>query len=598
MRASHLLRLFPILCMAFTAHSGEIAEKKDEAKIIWVKWTPDLFERAQKENKLVLLDLEAVWCHWCHVMEKITYSDPDVVALINKNYIAVRADQDANPDLSNRYEDYGWPATIMFDKTGKELVKRSGYMPPKPMFRLLQAVVDDPTPGPSVRPEPKLEFATTSVLDPVVRTRLSNLYVASYDPVEKGWGEVQKYLDWYTLEYTLARAQAGDAAAATMAKETFVAHQSLIDPVWGGVYQYSTGGKWNEQHFEKLMTFQAETLRVYALAYALMKDPLYLKSAQAIQHFIRTFLKGPEGAFYVSQDADVVQGEHSAEYFALSDTDRRAKGIPRVDTHLYARDNGLAIDGLATYAMYTNNAEALSDALTAAQWLLANRTRAGGGFCHEKPDEADLYLGDSLAPARAFLALYMATGDLKWRAQAENTVQFIDASFQTKDGAGYKTSKMAVSPLGDSKPQREENVALARIANLLQHYTQDKKYREIAERAFRFLTAPEIANRFPHAAVLTAADELANEPLHLVIVGAKDSPEAAELFKEAGRIPSTYKCIEWLDPKAGALKAGGIDYPPQPAPAAYLCYQGQCSTPAKTPQALVKVDEKIVNKKK
>ena len=93
----------------------------------------------------MLLDLEAVWCHWCHVMDEITYRDPDVISLIGDSYIAVRVDQDSRPDLSNRYEDYGWPATIVFNAKGEELAKRSGYMPPKEMSSLLKAIVLDPS---------------------------------------------------------------------------------------------------------------------------------------------------------------------------------------------------------------------------------------------------------------------------------------------------------------------------------------------------------------------------------------------------------------------------------------------------------------------
>ena len=80
----------------------------------WKTWQDSHFTVAKKEQRFILLDLEAVWCHWCHVMEQKTYSDPRVAALIAKHYIPVKVDQDARPDLGKRYEDYGWPATIVF----------------------------------------------------------------------------------------------------------------------------------------------------------------------------------------------------------------------------------------------------------------------------------------------------------------------------------------------------------------------------------------------------------------------------------------------------------------------------------------------------
>src|SRR5260370_33382017 len=127
-------------------------------KIQWVSWSDDVFARAKKENRFVLLDLEAVWCHWCHVMDEMSYSDPDVISLIGQRYIAVRVDQDSRPDISNRYEDYGWPATVVFNTDGSEIVKRQGYIPPRPMARMLRAVIDAPTPGPSVRSQAAIEY--------------------------------------------------------------------------------------------------------------------------------------------------------------------------------------------------------------------------------------------------------------------------------------------------------------------------------------------------------------------------------------------------------------------------------------------------------
>src|ERR1700759_3086353 len=126
------MNIKPILFSVLLLSSPAMA-----APIKWQPWSEDLFAQAQREHKLVILDLEAVWCHWCHVMEEKTYSDPKVQQLIGSNYIAVRVDQDSRPDLSNRYEDYGWPATIVFDSKGRELAKRSGFIPPGPMASML-----------------------------------------------------------------------------------------------------------------------------------------------------------------------------------------------------------------------------------------------------------------------------------------------------------------------------------------------------------------------------------------------------------------------------------------------------------------------------
>ncbi len=171
--------------------------------IHWVGWSDDLFVRAQKEHKLVILDLQAIWCHWCHVMEENTYSDPAVIRLINDHYIAVKVDQDARPDLSNRYEDYGWPATVVFDSTGRELVKRQGYVPPKPMATMLKACVDDPTPGPSIVAEEPVRPADAPGVSESLHKQLEKRIVDNFDDKAAGWGTIHKFVDADTIDYCL-----------------------------------------------------------------------------------------------------------------------------------------------------------------------------------------------------------------------------------------------------------------------------------------------------------------------------------------------------------------------------------------------------------
>ena len=144
-----------------------------------------------KENKLVLLDLEAVWCHWCHVMDETTYRDPAVRRLLADKYIAVQVDQDARPDLANRYEDYGWPATIVFDPDGERARQAARVHPAAGRCRrMLQAFIDDPTPGPAGGPV--AEDQGRRRRRPARRgrrPRWSSASTAPTTPKNEGWGE-------------------------------------------------------------------------------------------------------------------------------------------------------------------------------------------------------------------------------------------------------------------------------------------------------------------------------------------------------------------------------------------------------------------------
>jgi len=576
------------------AQATAVPQRSGKAsKLAWQPWSDSVFAQAKQQKRFVLLDLEAVWCHWCHVMDENTYSDPAVIKMLREHYIVVKADQDSRPDLSNRYEDYGWPATVVFNGDGQEIVKRQGYLAPDEMLSMLQAILDDPTPGPSVRPEAKIELPANALLGDALRQRLTQNYLSGYDSKNGSWGTDQKFLDWDSVEYSMVLARLNkDASAEHMARQTLTEQLHILDPAWGGVYQYSTDGDWNHPHFEKIMQMQAENLRAYSLGYAQFGDPAYLHAAQEIRRYLKTFLTSPQGAFYTSQDADLIEGHHSGEYFALNDAARRKQGVPRVDKHMYARENGWAINGLVAYHGATGDAAALADAIKAAQWVLANRALPAGGFRHGEKDAAGPYLGDSIAMDRAFVSLYGATGDRQWLARAQATMKFIDQNFRDEKGAGFLTTKVPTDHAYTPHPQRDENVMVARTATLLFHFTGDAHYEELAKQAMRLLAAEPIVFRLPAASALLADLEIGRPPLHVTIVGHKDDPTAQALFQAALRYPAGYKRLEWWDTREGRLPNPDVQYPELSKAAAFVCTNRVCSAPIFNPaDVMSKVDK-------
>ena len=141
-----MLRRFLLCWLAALAVLSWPVQAAAPSKIQWLPWSDAHFERAKRENKFILLDVEAVWCHWCHVMDAKTYTDPAVQKLIRERYIAVKVNSDAHPEIARRYENYGWPATVVFDATGQEIVKRRGFMPPQVLGSILEGIIKDPSP--------------------------------------------------------------------------------------------------------------------------------------------------------------------------------------------------------------------------------------------------------------------------------------------------------------------------------------------------------------------------------------------------------------------------------------------------------------------
>jgi thiol:disulfide interchange protein len=569
------------------------------SEITWTGWSEANFAQAKKENRFILLDLEAVWCHWCHVMEQETYSKPEIIQLINDHFIAVKVDQDSRPDLSIRYQDYGWPATVIFNANGQEVAISSGYIPPEKMKDILESVIKNP-----VTSSMKIETPTAEVfnLDPYLSKQQRDALIKSqlefYDEKNKGWGGIgdgQKYLDPDVVEHAITQAKSGDNIAARMAKETLNAQMALLDPVWGGMYQYSVGGDWKKPHFEKITWYQAEDMRIYSLAYMLWKDPRYLQTAEKIEDYLTHFLLSPEGAFYTSQNADLIDGKHSADYFALNDAERRKLGMPRIDKHIYARENGWDINGLTYLYMASGNATYLEQAERAAKWIIENRSLPDGGFSHDAKDIAGPYLGDTLAMGRAFLTLYQATANRTYLTRAQQAANFINTHFKAKsDQPGFITAV----PSGDvvlnqTRSDPQENVMLVRFVNFLYQYTGSKTYKTMAQTGMRYLATPDIANKLYPASVLLADQELSQDPLHLTVVGFKNDQQAQALYNVALAYPSSYKRIEWLDRKEGALPNGDVEYPMLNKAAAFVCINRRCSLPVFNPQDLPPLIERL-----
>jgi len=385
-------------------------------------------------------------------------------------------------------------------------------------------------------------------------------------------------------------AYSGDKLAHKRAKEVLDLQTNLLDPVWGGMYQYSTDNDWVHPHYEKIMSVQAESLRIYSLGYLLFGNTQYLQTAEKIYNYLSNFLLSPEGAFYTSQDADLIQGKHSQDYFALDNQGRRKLGIPRIDKHIYSRENGWAIEALTYLYMANGNQKCLDTAKRSAEWIVSNRMnddKQPAAFVHEK-QSPQTYLSDNLAMGKAFLNLYAVTGERVWFDRAENVADVLRREFSSPQG--FVTFKAAVDSIVDI----DENVAAARFFNLLSHYSGKKEDADSAHTAMRYLSSPEIAleRRRLIGGFLLANQELASDPFHLTVVGPDNDPLAHELFAACQKYPLSYRQTEWLDLKKGPLPGQSVDYPELDKPAVFICTGNTCSSP----RYAVKDIEQIVNK--
>jgi uncharacterized protein YyaL (SSP411 family) len=387
----------------------------------------------------------------------------------------------------------------------------------------------------------------------------------------------------------------------TQVRRTLDANQNLIDPVWGGVFQYSDQEDWKSPHYEKLLSYQADDLRIYAEAYSRWHRKTDLEAAQKLYSYLTTFLSAPDGGFYVSQDADVAAKLTGHEFYAKDDAARRAAGMPRIDVHEYSREAGWAIRALCKYYDVTGEAAALTRAERGAKWALSARQIAGGGFSHGTISSAASgtsgagssttanpgpptgpFLDDNISMTQAFLALYRSTGNREWLKSAVAALELIDTQLRDPRG-GYIVS----TPVSNSRgvfrePVRDvaQNAAVVRTASLLYHYTAAGRHLQIARHAMKYLSgfAAAASHQF-RPDILLADHELSVAPIHITIVGRKDDPAARSLHAAARQYPTDYLQVDWWDRREGPLPDPGITYPDLKRPAAFACTANACSTP-------------------
>jgi uncharacterized protein YyaL (SSP411 family) len=315
------------------------------SEIRWHSWSSEAFDEARTTRKPILLSISAVWCHWCHVMDETTYSQPGVIELINRDYVPIRVDNDVRPDINQRYNMGGWPTTAFLTPSG-DILTGATYLPPDQMAGALARIATYYRNNQAEIASRVLEARKRSAgvvarsagsLEPGLVDSVLDAVKAAYDPEYGGFGGAPKFPQTDALLLLLEQAALrADEQLRRMAVHTLEQMTSggMYDHVEGGFFRYSTTQDWSVPHFEKMLEDHAGLVQALALAGigdALAKTTGYLDGV----------LRDPgTGLFGGSQDAD----EH---YYSLDATGREKLMPPYVDRRVYTAWNAaLAISYL------------------------------------------------------------------------------------------------------------------------------------------------------------------------------------------------------------------------------------------------------------
>ena len=328
----------------------------------WYPWGEEAFARARAENRPILLSVGYSACHWCHVMERESFENPDIAALMNQNFVSVKVDREERPDVDDVYMKAvqvltghgGWPMTVFLTPEGKPFYGGT-YFPPidrhgLPGFpRVLEAVArayherpDDisRSAGQILDRLGGLETVTGNravSLDPGLPQQAAEALLRHVDPDEGGLGGAPKFPHPAVFQLFLRRHRlTGDQAmldAVTLTADR-MATGGIYDHVGGGFHRYSVDARWLVPHFEKMLYDNAQIPRLYLEAYQVTGKADWRRVVEETLDYVISGLGHPEGGFYSATDADS-EGEEG-RYFVWS-RDEVAKLVEPADLDLVCR---------------------------------------------------------------------------------------------------------------------------------------------------------------------------------------------------------------------------------------------------------------------
>ena len=295
----------------------------------WYPWGEEAFRKAQRENKPIFLSVGYYTCHWCHVMERESYSNPQIAAIVNRDFVAIKVDREERPDVDEVYTRYleattgsaGWPMNVFLTPELKPFFGGT-YFPPVNRGTLpgLPEVLQKVATAWQRDHEEVLDTAaklarqlSTSSGGSFARVEPSALRVAysqmrgDYDTADGGFGDAPKFPRPVALEYLMRywqREKSKDALDMVLHTLDRMAIGGIHDQLGGGFHRYATDRNWRVPHFEKMLYDQALLAQAYLHAFQITHDETYARTARDTLDFVLREMRSAEGGFYSALDAD------------------------------------------------------------------------------------------------------------------------------------------------------------------------------------------------------------------------------------------------------------------------------------------------------
>ncbi|MGD8718265.1 MAG: thioredoxin domain-containing protein [Candidatus Zixiibacteriota bacterium] len=441
----------------------------------WHPWGEEAFARARAEDKAVFLSVGYSTCHWCHVMQRESFQNPEIAAQMNAAFVCVKVDREERPDVDHLYMAAcqvmsgagGWPLTVVMTPEGRPFFAGT-YFPPQARYG--RPGMDELVPRlAGLWAERRDEAAAASdevvgllsrmsggagggeLTEDLLRTAFAEL-AADFDERNGGFGRAPKFPMPVNLLFLLRYGRrAGNAPAREMAGKALRAMRrgGVYDQLGFGFHRYSTDAEWRVPHFEKMLYDQALLAMAYAEAYQAAGDPFYEETAREVFEYVGRDLTSPDGTFYAAEDADS-EGEEGRYYLWTVDEIRAA--LPPEEAAAVISAYGVKVEGnFADEAgdgppgrnvLYLEGPET-ADLAAAREKLLAVR----GERLRPHRDEKILADWNGLMIA-AYAKAARAFGEATYAGSARRAADFVLRRMRDREGRLYHSRRES----GDGVP--------------------------------------------------------------------------------------------------------------------------------------------------
>ena len=333
----------------------------------WYPWGKEAFEKARREDKPILLSIGYSSCHWCHVMHRESFSDPELASILNDTFVCIKVDREERPDLDDYFMEVcvrltgsgGWPLTIFLTPDGKPFFAAT-YIPKKSrpgviglkdlalkvkdiwsrdrgrIFEIAEDIMKE-------MEGERIERKELKDIDGLIDEAYLGLK-SLYDPVFGGFGKEPKFptpSNIFFLFRYYRRKEEKTASDMALKQLWSMRWGGIYDQIGGGIHRYSVTRDWGVPHFEKMLYDQALVSMAYVEAYQVTGDDFYRKVAEDIFNYVLSDLRSEEGAFYTSEDAES-EGEEGRFYLW---TEEELRGVLSSDEFLFVKETFGIKDG-------------------------------------------------------------------------------------------------------------------------------------------------------------------------------------------------------------------------------------------------------------